>query len=114
MPNGRLHSIFTICRELLLMASSPSVDHEEVAAMFHRKFHVNVISRALVVLSFALSAACTHHASAPSGDAAALTSAGDSAMPEIVITASRLHPGEKGYAQALGPSRDPNVKRRGG
>jgi hypothetical protein len=82
--------------------------------MSHRKFHVNVISCALAVLSCALSVACSRHASAPSADEAAHTAAGDAAMPEVVITASRLRPGEKGYVQALSPSRDPNVKRRGG
>jgi hypothetical protein len=82
--------------------------------MFHRNFHLKVILRALVVSSLALSAACSSHASAPPADKAALTPTGDYAMPEIVITASRLRPGEKGYAQALSPLRDPNVKRRGG
>lgn len=82
--------------------------------MFHGNVYVNAISSALVVLTLALSAACSSHASGPLGEKEALTTGGDSAMPEIVITASRLRPGEKGYAQALGTLRDPTVKRRGG
>ena len=83
--------------------------------MVHRKFRVPVIARALVVLSFVLSAACDMHTSTR---AAGKTTAGppvrESDIPVVVITAHRLHPSESGMgspAQAR-ISQAPNPKPR--
>jgi hypothetical protein len=79
--------------------------------MLNRNFCV----RALAVLSLALSAACNMHAPAPPIGEADLRGR-DSEMPEIVVTASRLRPGEHrmGGTAEVRISQDPNVKRRGG
>ena len=84
--------------------------------MLNRNACVRTLSRALVVSFLALSAACYMHApAAPTGKGADLT-ARDSDMPEIVITAPRLRPGEPpmGRSAEARVSQDPSVKRRGG
>jgi hypothetical protein len=86
--------------------------------MLHGKIHVNVISRALVVLLVALAAACNRHASIPPSGKTADAPLANSPLPEIVITASRLSAGETRYAaraaQASSPPREAHVNRRGG
>jgi hypothetical protein len=84
--------------------------------MLNRNVCVRTLSRALVVSSLALSAACNLHAPAsPTGKGADLP-VGDSVMPEIVITAPRLRPGEPrmGRTAEARVSQDPSVKRSGG
>jgi hypothetical protein len=76
----------------------------------------NVCVRALAVSSLALSAACNMHAPAPPTGKAADLPVRDSEMPEIVITASRLRPGEypRGRTAEARVAQDPSVKRHGG
>jgi hypothetical protein len=76
----------------------------------------NVCVRALAVSSLALSAACNMHAPAPPTGKAADLPVRNSEMPEIVISASRLRPGEHrmGHTAEAGVAQDPSVKRRGG
>jgi hypothetical protein len=84
--------------------------------MLHRKIHINVISRALVVVLVVLAGACNRHAPDPAGSSTADTTAGNPLMPEIVITASRLPPDTRyaaRAAQASSPPREAHVNRRG-
>jgi hypothetical protein len=71
---------------------------------------------ALAVASLTLSAACNMYAPVPPTGKAADLPVRDSEMPEIVITASRLRPGEHrtGRTAEVRVAHDPSVKRRGG
>jgi hypothetical protein len=85
--------------------------------MLNRNVCVRTLGRALVIASFALSAACEKHAPALAPSKAADLPVPESNMPEIVITAPRVRPGElsmRGTPEEARVSQDPSVKRRGG
>jgi hypothetical protein len=85
--------------------------------MLNRNICVRTLGRALVISSFALSAACEKHAAALAPGKAVDLPAPEAQMPEIVITAPRVRPGElgtRGIAEEARVSQDPSVKRRGG
>lgn len=84
--------------------------------MLNRNVCVRTLVRALAVSSLALSAACNMHAPGPPTGKGADLPVRDSEMPEIVVTAPRLRPGEPpmGRTAEARVSQDPSVKRRGG
>lgn len=84
--------------------------------MIHGKVRLRALSRALVVSSFALSAACDMRTAMPPGGGTANSSKPDPQMPIVIVTAHRLRPAEfsAGRTAQARFSQSRDTKRRGG